>query len=417
MDSAKYITHAEVVRNVDWLINNEEFESAIKDHLGPAVYGQLRPSLSYIARPERKVVDAGADRASLWLKKAVTAKILAYNASVAAKQAFSSPAAALEMGPKAYLKGLVTTYLDPVGIASDKGGWKGKYKFMIESDPYMRDRMGRGFDRELTDFKNVSLNKKTFNVFGKEISWDDVVSFGFTPIKAVDTATVLPIWYGSYIDKVEELGHDEAVKYAGNVVRRSQPSTQEIDLTALQRNSFFTPLTWFAGFRIGKYQQRVRYFYRGMRSGNISKTKYAAHVMFEQLVPAMGMQLLFAAIYGDDLDKEETWYEIAKKGMATMATMPIPLFGTLLDPTSYYGFDLPSISTVNQVAGRYKKAFRQAEKGDLEKAGEESFLAMLKTLLFIGMIPVDAPISKAIKGSKQKKGSAIKYLIPAPKRR
>lgn len=422
-ESAHYIAFTEVIRDVDRLTRHPEFRQSVTDHLGRHAYDAIRPSLQNIARPEKKTSDVWLEKQVGNLRRAVTAWQLAMNLSVAAKQGFSFFSAKSELGTKAWTKAAlhgIAMYTNPVGWYSAKKN----FDFMMAQSDYMRDRMNN-YDNDIKKmFDGLSQEKKGIYFGDTKITWDDVVSKGFLPIKIVDTATVLPLWHGAYNKKLSELGYspeaaETAVRYADDLVRNTQPSSQAIDLTAAQRlGGIWTVFTLFGTYTIGKYQQRQRMNWRAWRSGEKTTPSYINSVIWEQIIPAVGMNALFSVLYGQDMGDDETWKEVIQGSLETMASLGIPVLGNWLWPLSHYKWGNPMMSVAQDLQGMIQKTGKLFKKEDYEEAFKNGFKALGTAGFFFARFPLPKVVDKAKRGSKQRKENipGAKYVIPAPRR-
>jgi len=340
-DTAHYVAYAEAVNDAKNIMETEEMKQATLRHLGVEAYEGWKESLGYIANPRVQSKHPKVDR---WIQKSRrwgTTAILAYNLNVARKQVFSAPAASLQIGKRrlalGYAKLLVKAVSSPRAV-------KEQYDFMMENSAFMKSRAD-SFEQEFRRQGSL-LDSKKFNYQvrkgGKRYTYDDVLDFGFIPIKAVDLMTVMPIWDEAYRIKMEELGSSlpenvsKAVEWADHIVRSTQPTSESMDLTKLQRSGGgLSLLSMFGTFTIGKYQQRVRMNWRAFRSGKLTKAQFAERVLLEMVVPAIGIAWLNERRYLDD-EEGSDWAKIIKDAMLATGTMMIPgagpVIGNLFSP-------------------------------------------------------------------------------------
>ena len=262
------------------------------------------------------------------------------------------------------------------------------------------------------------------------LTWDDIVALGFLPIKAIDIATVMPIWHGAYEQAKHDLKNDEdlhpadmerqAVRYADRVVRATQPTAKAVDLPWVMRTGgVINLLTQFGTYTIGRHQQRVRAHWRAMRSGAMGKGEYLEHVMMSQLVPAFGMAIWQAFLFGDDFEDEETFYTVARQGASNLAALNLPYFGTALNPISEYNWSISALSTVSELERAYKKIGKDIQNEDWEKAVADASYLGIKATLILAKKPFDVVYEKFKKGMEQEQENIplVKYVIPRPYKR
>lgn len=400
-DTTHYITHAEVMRDVDRLVKTDPFKNAVRDHLGIEVYKELRPALQFIANPRKVSQDPQMDGLFGKFRRMATTWMLAYNESVAAKQFFSSPAAALKLGKRAWIGAYVKTIFDVPDI-------KNKYDFMLNNSAFMNARTN-SFDQEFKkQFNSLKSSQKSVLFGDKLITWEDVVSIGFLPIKIVDMATVLPLWTTAYNQKMKDTGgglpknHDEAVKFADDVIRTTQPSSQALDLTKAQRSTGLWQLfSMFGTFTIGKYQQRVRMNWRAFKSNKISTPKYLETVFLEQLLPAVGMATVMQLMKGNDLGDDETIETLTKDAIQSAVTLPIPVLGSMLYPFSSYAFTLSPIENIAvavqrpaQKLGKEAVKLLKGKRVNEEEAAKAAFWTVANLLSIWKRVPVSKVVKK-----------------------
>jgi hypothetical protein len=59
-----------------------------------------------------------------------------------------------------------------------------------------------------------------------------------------------------------------------------------------------------------KYGNRQRYFFRGWKEGKIGTVDYTRHLLLEAVAPPMLMNLMFAAMWGDEPDPEDAMIDV-----------------------------------------------------------------------------------------------------------
>ena len=380
VDSIHYVTHAEVLRDVNRLVHTQTFKDATISHLGPEVYDSYKDQLRVIANTYKQNVDPQVSGALGWMRRTTSALILGYNLNVSAKQGLSSFGAIQKLGKRGWVQAYASALHRPLD----------KINFMMDSSNYMYERAQR-FDQEFKKGWSALDSEQKALIFGdRAYTWEDVVNVGFLPIRIADMATVFPLWTHAYRSKLKELGetnpenHDRAVSYADDVIRTTQPSAKAMDLTGVQysNDSFWKMASMFGTFTIGKYQQRVRLNWRAMRSGAISKPQYLQSVMFEQVVPAMLVGIISAGLSGEDLSDEDTWKDIAFGSAGQLATMPVPVVGNVMYPFSNYAFDFtPMTSTVNRAKRPIARVGKDIQKGKVdEDTAVDAFLAFVQVV-------------------------------------
>lgn len=412
-DTLQYIHFAEVIADSDKITRNASFRRSATKVLGKDVYNTIRPALKHIANPRREGLDLPGARSIEWMRGLSTAYVLAWNTGVAIKQPLSTFGAIRDMGPKAYFQGFASSFMSP----------SVHYQKMIELSSYMKDRL-TSFDRELKSaFLKLSSEQRGVYFGDKKVTWQDVRNFGFWQIRIADTTTVLPIWHGAFNDKLnaDQSNLEEAIKYADDIVRNSQPSAQPLDLSSWQRDG--GPIRLFSQFQtftVGKYGQRQRMFYRAWRNGTVSNVDYAWFNFMDAFLPLVAINLLQSLIWGNDLGDDETQVDIVVDVLQSWALMGVPIVGQVARSIFRYGdpFGSPVLETGNKAVRGVVSGAKGLANFDDRREREKALWGIAHTLSILSGVPVSKMVSRAKRGAEQDKGvPGIKYLVPAPPNR
>lgn len=406
-DVVHYITHAEMVRDVDRIIRRPELQEEITRHLGKRVYDMIRPALKYIARPQREY----ASDFDGWVEVArahTTPFILAINANVAFKQIFSLTGGIHDMGTLNYLRGLPSLITgSPMRLLDE----------IKELSPYMAARM-EAWDRELMQqFNLLKPEQKSILFKGRQWTLEDIRNYGFLPIRMMDMVAVLPLWHGAYQRGLRDTNnHADAVKYADGIVRNSQPSAQPIDLVAWQRIPGIARLfSMFQTFTVGKYRQRMRLHYRAWTNKKMSNAEYTKYLLMDSWIPGIALATAGLMLYGVDTDDEDFWWEVGKGALNYFLLTGLPLveglfseFGGPLDTPVATGPD-----EFKKLIGRGINFVDDISEDTLKKLAWS--IAHVTSYFF--KVPVSRVVEKGVKAyqDEDRKGP-IKYLVPTPKR-
>lgn len=297
-DTIHYATHAPAVRDVDALTRNPEYKQMFEDKFGVEAYRQIRPWLKHIARPESIAKDF-SERKFEWFRKLSTIFILGLNALVALKQPSSIFGAINDVGGGNVARGFVDII-------------NGGPKVVAEIDavsPYMASR-AQSMDREIAEqCRKFHPDSLSVRIGGKDITGVDVQNSMFFMIRAMDAATVYPIWQGSYKAGMKKFNGnvDQAVQYADSIVRRSQPSANPMDQAHWQRTGGMKRLfSMFMTFTL-KYGNRQRTYFKAWRQGDIKNGQYARHVFLEHILAPVAMQTLISLVAAGDLPEGEDY--------------------------------------------------------------------------------------------------------------
>ncbi|MEZ6852116.1 hypothetical protein [Halodesulfovibrio aestuarii] len=412
-ETIHYTTHAEALRFIDRVTKHEKWEKAFKQVMGEAAYDAVRGHLKAIARPERPVRDVW-QRIGENLRTAATPFILGWNFGVAAKQVFSLPGGVHDIGMKDFCKGLKT-------VMSTNP--REQMKRIHEMSPFMRDRVN-SMDRELGDLaKKFRTDVRTIEVFGKELSQQDAIDLGFWPIRIADIATTYVLWVSSY-EKAMRQGKDmeQAVLYADDIIRKSQPSSQAIDQTMWQRHQgAMRMLSMFQTYTVRTFGARQRHHYRAMKAGKMSKVEYAKYVLYDQIFPPIAMQLAFALMWGnapdpDDDDGVVDFLMDMGAGVAGYQFAGIPLVSGVF--SSFDAMQTPAATGLDLVQRSLRQGWKFFENPD-----ETQTEKMLWSLFHLGSYATRIPASQVArrfkKGMEQLEsgeGTIINPLIPEHKK-
>jgi hypothetical protein len=418
-DTIQYIAFAETIRDADRITRHPVFKNEAIRILGKDVYKSIRPALKHIANPRRAGLDLPGGRLVEWMRGLSTAYILAWNTGVAIKQPLSTFSAIQTLQKKeGIIKGL-TTYLS--GFSSVMMAPSLHYKKMLELSTYMRNRMGN-FDRELrSEFSKMSGEQRALYFGDSTVTWQDVVNLGFWQIRAADTVTVMPIWHGAFESKlnVDQSNLNEAIRYADNVVRNTQPSAQALDLSAWQRDGgVIRLLSQFQTFTVGKYGQRQRLHYRAWKQGAITTKEYAWFNFMDGFVPLAAINLLQAIIWGRDMEDDKTQKDILLSVLSSWALMGVPLANNMINAINFgEPINSPVFKTANQAIMGVVKGGKGVATGFKNRKERDAALwGIANATSILSRVPVTKVVSKAQKGEKQKKGvPGLKHLVPAPK--
>lgn len=413
--SIRYITHSEVVNDVNKIIRSEEYRVAVENAEGQALYEMLRPSLAEIARPNAIRLEH-MDTLALREAQRATSYTLGLSRSVALKQPFSIFGFLNDVGDGNAANG-VFWYMRGIGkvLVSPFDAYNG----MRDASPFMRTRSDN-VDRDLK--RNIGMIKPGKKSFAGR-TWDDVQNSMFMFIRAMDFATVFPSWQGAYQKgmKINNGDMAKAVRYADSQIRNSQPSSQEIDLNHLQRSRkgwhrFFTLFSTFTA----KMGARQRYHYNAWRNGSISFARYTSIVTMEQIAPPIMMNLMFALMWGEEPDPEDialdviTYQFIGIFLVREFAGAVAGIFkGFKRDP-----FDSPVLIGSKLALKLINDTIQWIEDLDDDEKVERSILALMELLSYGLRTPFPKVVREVEQGIEQYEngdGTAINVLVRNPK--
>lgn len=406
-DSIHYISFAEPIRDVRRLLTTQDMKDTIVNKLGSKVYQDTTyDALKYIANPRKVTTDPQLEGVMGRVRGMTTAYMLAYNLNVAKKQLLSAPAVILRIGFKDWAK----AYGSAMYNCTQPWKLKAMYQDMLQKSDYMNERQNNISQDFRKQIKLLNSKKKYVQVKdgvpfvgGKKLTWDDVVAVGFLPIRAVDAATVTPLWNAAYQQSLKTRTPRESVIYADDVIRSTQPSSLPMDLTKVQRASATSLLAMFGTFTIGKQQQRIRMDWAQFRSGTISFPRFAQAIFLDSLLPAALIATLNYYSWGKDEQDElkDAIKAVSVDTAVAIATAPLPVIGSMFNPFSPFPFALSSAETLGKRvmdrAAKIRGDVTAEEYGDLAK---DTLWLMAELFSMYSRIPV-TKIIKKIKPEKE----------------
>jgi hypothetical protein len=383
--ATRYITQAETIRDVDRIITDERFVNAVIDVLGKEMQKEMRPALKAFANPSLEGHDIPGNKIIAYLRSLATSGNLAFRAITAPKQLGSITGAIHDMGKgksaahgfAAYTKGMGHVLGNPAAA----------YNTMREMSPYMDQRMGK-IDRDFLRprFDKMTPAKRAL-VFGdRQITWADAVDMGFLHIKTFDAAAVTPLWWGAYLDKVNEAGvtDKQAIRHADNIIQGSQPNVDTLTLPPwLRKGGFFSLFNLHQTFTVSIYGQRQRAYFKEWRAKKITTGQYAWFNFMDAFVPIMGIQIMVAILRGRDLEDKETWLDIATGGAVQWMTMGLPIMSSFFGAITQGWRDIieiPGARVIDDTA----EMFRKLGDGVDGMSEEESKRLMFSFLNVVG---------------------------------
>lgn len=409
-DAIHYATHAENIHFVDKVTRDAEWKDAHIDAFGQKAYEAVRGILKNTARPEVRSNDAESNLASK-LREHATPYILALNFSVAAKQVFSIFGGIHDMGFVNFTKGLKTL----VSTSPRK-----QMQFMHDVSPYMKSRF-LSMEEEFSRMgKHTGIEARLMSAFGKDISKQDLVDLGFFPIRMMDFATTGVLWTSAYQSAMEKgQSMEESVRYADDIIRKSQPSSQAIDkiMFQIEGGDFKRLFSMFITFTVRTFGARATHHYRAIREGAMTKAEYAAYVLYDHVLPPIAMHLAFALMWGDapDPDDDEamaTFMLDMCGGVAGYQLSRFPFVPSLF--SSFDAFGSPAAAGPDLVQ-QLVKDVKNVVMSDKTDTHEKLLISMAHAMSYYLKIPVSKAIQRMTKGTEQfmdDEGTFMNILIP-----
>jgi len=338
-DASRYTTHEGITRATGKIIRDPRLIEIIEKKEGKDGYAVLRSAFDFAVTGRRQNVSRGWDE----MRKLGTISILGLQAGTALKQKSSLVNAANVIGWEWVIKGMME-----VGAIGSLTGVSVNDVFneIMEKDPVMRARDSSGFERDLADMQRTFATKpglveKVGQSMGINIKLtpDMLGSFSMAFIRFADRSTAMPVWIGAYKKYLSDfatgdIAADEqaAIKYASQVVSKTQPSTTSMDLSQFQRSEGFTRLlgmfmTWTL---LAHNRQRAEF--RAWRDGDISFYELSTSMLHEVVLAPFTAAMLggigtgsILALFGDDEEKKEEFISSVFTDMVTYPLSGVPI--------------------------------------------------------------------------------------------
>lgn len=417
--ATQYITHAEVVKDMDRIMSakvkgeTNPYYSLIAEKMGDDVAKLIRPTLKHIARPEGEILE-WVDKILNASKGMATAYILGLNIKTALTNLTGITTVLAEAGAGTVFRGYTRVLANP----------REAYAEMVKMSPYMASR-SQIYDRDVRrQLDELTLDNRLI----PGATRDAVKASAFIFLWATDLAMVMPAWWGVYQKELAKNGGDTkaAVTVADEFVSATNPSARPIDLAQLQRSNkgLHRLFTMFSSFTI-KYGNRQRLYYSAWKNGQLSGLQYMRHVVLEAMLPSLMTTVGYGMLWGHDpTDEDDLKHTIAD--LAIYQFQGLPFFRDVIgagisfaaddyvrDPTKspvFTGLDLASKMTGS--------IYRFAEDLEDDAKMEKAVWAFADAVSFKVGLPAPKMFRNLMEGMRQweeeEGASAFNVLVPDP---
>lgn len=341
-NATRFIAFAESVRFVDKVTQSPAWREQYVRAFGKYDHDAIRSNLRGLVRndaPAESGIVMGADM----LRKYIVNVGLAWNIKTALLQSTAVFPAMQDIGREyvwAGIKKLATAKRDAVGIIRE----------IQAVSPYMASRAGN-IDQDMQQLmRGIAPEKRglSFTVRGVNIDYEKVVEAGMLPIVYMDMVATTAVWLGAYQKRMDELagakggevqlgsidpqkaGHEEAMRYADDAVKRSNPDFDASSRSSFLRSNGAARLFNMFCSATELYAQRQRTHAAARKAGKLSWRGYARFQLYDTLLPATAMWLLQAVargMFGSDDDREKLpglWLA----SLLDFASARLPVFGS-----------------------------------------------------------------------------------------
>jgi hypothetical protein len=333
------LAYRKAVADTIRMLNDRAITTAIKGIVGTPGYRALVGFVSDAASPPRN--PAGVVEKTLSAARKNTVINMMSGVKTALQNFTGLVPALTKVGP-ANLTREVFRFYSPSMLKH--------YNFVIEQSDFMRNYF-HSFDRE------VSNMARQLTVSGS-LRPDDSVFLSL--MTWVNKGTATPVWMAAFKDGMEKFNNDEAqaTDYADRIVRQTQGSGRDVDLSEVMRGSgksgefkkLFTMFYSYFNAQIGQLVSSGAVSKRlAKKNPALAAARFARDYMYVIVIPTILTDLLMHGT-GDD-DEEELALRWAKKSAQTTGQL-VPffrdvsayLFGKYAPDTKYHaGFRLSPI--------------------------------------------------------------------------
>jgi hypothetical protein len=419
--ATQYITHAEVVKDMDRIMSapvkgeTNPYYSLMAEKLGDDVAKLIRPTLKYIARPEGEILGF-IDKMLNASKGMATAYILGLNIKTALTNLTGITTILTDAGAPTVFRGYQHVISNP----------RAAYEEMIKLSAYMANR-SQIYDRDIRrQLDDLALDNRLISRSTRE----GIKASAWIFLWAGDMAMVMPAWWGTYQKALASNGGDTraAVTVADELVAATNPSARPIDLSQMQRsqNGFARMFTMFSSFTI-KYGNRQRLYYTAWKNGNLSGLDYMRHVVLEAIIPSMLTTVGYAMLWGHEPgDEDDLKHSIAD--LTIYQFQGLPFFRDIIGAAVSFAADdfvrdptkSPIFTGVDLAKKMGGSVYRFAEDMDDEKKAEKAVWAFADMVSFRIGVPAPKMVRNLMEGMRQydeEDGTLFNVLVVDPDKR
>lgn len=448
-DAMRFIALAETVRFADRVTQAPQWKQAYTAAFGDEDHKAIRKNLRGLVRNDAPADSSMVMMADLFRKYVVTTG-LSWNIKTALLQSTAIFPAMQDIGAGAVLRGVNRlASRDARAIVEQIKG----------VSTYMASR-AENIDQDMQKLlRGLAPEKRGLSVTvrGHTVDYESVVEAGMLPIVCVDLMATSSVWLGAYEKRMAELsgdakaaraalkqgidpqaaGHDDAVRYADSIVKRSNPDFEGSSRSTFLRSNGAARLFNLFSSATELYVQRQRLHGAARKAGAMTTGEYLRFQAYDTLLPATAMWLLQAAARGMFSGSDEDKDKLASSWFASVldiAAARLPVLGSPLvelmtgDAGSRGGARIRNaLDAAVDIGGSAATGVRKiAEKGfkdGLDDALDAENLQKLGWTLgdlvsTLARIPVSQRLHRAVRGYEQwqdGEGTPFSMIMPRPK--
>lgn len=296
-----YIAYRETTLDVNHIINNRGFAQAIVDSMGMDEYHILQQWASDIWQAPKES-QAVLDRIVRSVRTKTTSAVLAYRTSTMLLNAANASLMAEHVGAANFLN-----YVRKFYAAPEKN-----WRFVNGISPFMAERSERMDTnlREAMEKSQLKVKGKSGNLVlhGIQSIHEAIMDNGFKLIGLTDNMFAYPLWYGSYIQTLnEELqagktnaeAQKQAIAAGDRAVIRVIGSGEMKDLSQFQKGSELArTLTMFYSFQNALYNMLANKYYAGVQNAELAGKIGWRRFTSPEFIAPMAHHLLVGVMMG-----------------------------------------------------------------------------------------------------------------------
>lgn len=253
-------------RDMRKILNHAEYKKAVTQAAGPETYKILKDWFSDVIT-RRPYTETPAASSVAMLRNHSAVAMLGFNVLTSMKQFPSLFTAASLTNSPAVLNGLQQVIRKPTEIES----------FVYAKSPQLKNR---SVERDIQEVLRKANAAKVFA--GKQ----SLAAKSMSLIRYIDKKVVLSVWKGSYDMAGKTMPEPEAIKFADQVVRRSQPAWEIKDLPAFFRGGELEKmLTMFMNQRNQNWNLFIHDTMGKAKAGKIGKLEALRRLWWIWVVP------------------------------------------------------------------------------------------------------------------------------------
>lgn len=296
-----YIAFRETALDVNHIINNRGFAQAIVDSMGMDEYHILQQWASDIWQAPKES-QAVLDRIVRSVRTKTTSAVLAYRTSTMLLNAANASLMAEHVGAANFLDYVRKFYSEP----------EKNWRFVNGISPFMAERSERMDTnlREAMEKSQLKVKGKSGNpvLHGIQSIHEAIMDNGFKLIGLTDNMFAYPLWYGSYIQTLnEELqagktnaeAQKQAIAAGDRAVIRVIGSGEMKDLSQFQKGSELArTLTMFYSFQNALYNMLANKYYAGVQNAELAGKIGWRRFTSPEFIAPMAHHLLVGVMMG-----------------------------------------------------------------------------------------------------------------------